>query len=65
MADGLDHSEAQAARILGVSARTLQRWRLAGRIGHYRTPGGRIRYSVEQLVAFRASCRVLSSQVAA
>ena len=45
-----DHDEKSAARILGVSARTLRAWRKGGKIGYYRTPGGRVRYSVEQLI---------------
>lgn len=53
-----DYDEAQAARVLDVSAVTLRRWRLAGEIGHYRMPGGRIRYSADQLANFRARCRV-------
>ncbi|MCP3732024.1 helix-turn-helix domain-containing protein [Sphingomonas sp. MG17] len=57
MAD-FDHDEAQAARILGVSTDTLRRWRRMGAIGFHRMPGGRIRYSVDQLAAFRTSCRV-------
>jgi excisionase family DNA binding protein len=57
MAD-FDYDEAQAARILGVSAKTLSRWRRAGRIEHHRTPGGRIRYAASQLAGFKESCRV-------
>jgi predicted site-specific integrase-resolvase len=58
-----DHDEKQAARILEVSAKTLSRYRKAGLIGHFRLPGGRVRYSTEQLVAFAASTRVTSEQV--
>ncbi len=57
MAD-FDYDEAQAARILGVSAKTLSRWRRAGHIEHHRTPGGRIRYAAVQLADFKESCRV-------
>ncbi len=53
-----DYTEPQAARILGVSARTLQRWRRAGAIGCHVWPGGRVSYSHDQLAAFRARCRV-------
>lgn len=56
-----DYDEAQAARILGLSVRTLQRYRKAFRIAHYALPGGRIRYSAMQLADFAASCRVVSS----
>lgn len=57
MAD-FDYDEAQAARILGVSTKTLQRWRRRGAIGFHRTPGGRIRYGLDQLANFRSHCRV-------
>jgi len=60
-----DYDEAQAARILGVSVRTLQRWRKDRRVEHYALPGGRIRYSAMQLADFTASCRVVSSHIAA
>lgn len=56
MAD-FDYDEAQAARILGVSTVTLRRWRRAGAIGYCRTPGGRIRYGVDQLANFKSGCR--------
>lgn len=58
MIDPADFTEDQAARILGVSGKTLSRWRRAGHIEHHRTPTGRIRYSVDQLAAFRERCRV-------
>jgi len=51
-------SEPQAARILQVSDRTLRRWRVAGRITFYQSPGGRISYDPVDLVAFRQSMRV-------
>ncbi|MFW2831752.1 helix-turn-helix domain-containing protein [Sphingomonas sp. ID0503] len=54
----LDYDEAQAARILGVALVTLRRWRKAGYVGHHRTPGGRIRYSLDQLANFKSRCRV-------
>jgi DNA-binding transcriptional MerR regulator len=53
-----DLSEPQAARILQLSQRTLQRYRSRGLIGFLRTPGGRIRYSVDQLTEFKTRCRV-------
>ncbi len=56
--DFAEFDEQQAARVLGVSHRTLRRWRLAERIEHYRLPGGRIRYSTSQLLDFHRSMRV-------
>ena len=47
-----DHDEAGAARILGVSPRTLRGYRKQGLIGHHQLPGGRVRYTTEQLVEF-------------
>lgn len=58
MAD-FEYDEVQAARILSVSPVTLARWRKAGHVGHHRTPGGRIRYSLDQLANFKSRCRVL------
>lgn len=57
-----DHDEKSAARILEVSTKTLAGYRKRGLIGHYRLPGGRVRYSTEQLAAFVASTRVPSEQ---
>lgn len=52
-------SEPQAAHMLGVSARTLSRWRLRGAIQHYsRTPGRRLFYSLEDIHRIRVSMRV-------
>jgi predicted site-specific integrase-resolvase len=51
-------TEEQAARILGVNARTLRRWRKAGAVGHYLTPGGRIRYAPEHLHRLLANMEV-------
>lgn len=63
MADPEIMTEAQAAAALRVAAKTLARWRIAGRgPGYDRTPGGRIRYRWQDLIAFRQSMRV-SSQV--
>lgn len=53
-----DWTEPQAARILGVSARTLRRWRAKGEVEFMRTPGGRIRYSDDSLLDFRRKMRV-------
>lgn len=43
-------AEKAAAAVLGVSVKTLQRWRRAGLIAHFATPGGRIRYAWADLV---------------
>lgn len=51
-------SEPQAARILGVGARTLRRWRKAGAVGYSLTPGGRILYTAEDLHRLRSAMRV-------
>jgi len=56
--DGARFAEPQAARILKISTRTLQRYRQQGLIGHHRSPGGRIHYTLDQLTAFTASLRV-------
>lgn len=53
-----DFDEKSAARIMGVVPRTLRNWRKAGKIGFYRTPGGRVRYSIDQLIEVRTGGRV-------
>lgn len=58
--DRFDHDEKQAARILGVSTRTMKAYRAACKITYFRLPGGRIRYSTEQLAEFVQSRRVPS-----
>lgn len=60
-----DYDEKAASRILGVSSRTLRAWRKAGKVDHYVTPGGRIRYSTEQLVDLQRGSRVVSEAGAA
>jgi hypothetical protein len=57
--DNRTFNEAQAAAMLPSrpSAATLKRWRLAGQVPFCRTPGGRIYYSFEQLVAIGAGMR--------
>lgn len=45
-----DFDEKAAARILGVSPKTLSRWRKAGMVSYYRTPTGRIRYTTDDLL---------------
>ena len=55
---GDDHlTSRQAAAYLGVALGTLRLWEDAGRVPHYRTPGGQRRFSVEQLDAFLDSLR--------
>lgn len=49
MADLLGMSEAEAARVVGVHPDTLRNWRKRGAVGYTLTPGGRVRYSSEQL----------------
>lgn len=49
MADPLGMTEAQAARALGVHPRTLRRWRKQGAVGYSLTPGGRPRYTAEDI----------------
>jgi predicted site-specific integrase-resolvase len=51
-------NEPSAARILGISARTLAEWRKRGAIGFHRTPGGRIFYTTDQISNCRAKMRV-------
>jgi predicted site-specific integrase-resolvase len=58
MPDALGHSEQEAARIIGVSVRTLRRWRSKGAVGYSLTPGGRIRYTNEDLHRLRRSMTV-------
>lgn len=53
-----DYDEKAAARILGVTPKTLSRWRKAGLVGHYRTPTGRIRYRLDDLLAVQRQGRV-------
>lgn len=64
MADGLmdEYNEAAAAYYLGLSARTLRRYRSMGLIGHHRSPGGRISYTLDQLIEYQLSTRVAPEQ---
>lgn len=54
--------EKQAAAVLGVSVKTLQRWRRAGLVAHFATPGGRIRYAWSDLAAAATWRRVEIAQ---
>lgn len=57
-ASGLfDFGEKAAARIMGVSPRTMRRWRHAGKVDHYVTPGGGVRYSMDQLIELQRRSR--------
>jgi predicted site-specific integrase-resolvase len=58
MPDALGLSEPEAARVIGVHPDTLKRWRRRGAVGFVLTPGGRIRYTTEQLHQLRAAMRV-------
>lgn len=58
------YSEAQAAAQLGVSERTLRRWRQNGKVPFCRTPGGRIFYTFAQVVEIAAAMMVGASAVA-
>ncbi len=49
MADPLGYTEPQAAQALNIHPCTLRRWRKRGAIGFTLTPGGRIRYSSEDV----------------
>lgn len=49
MPDPLGMTEPQAARALNVHPDTLRRWRRRGAIGYTITPGGRVRYSAEDI----------------
>lgn len=67
MLDGLkdEYNEASAAAYLHISAKTLSRYRKMGRIGHHRSPGGRVSYTLEQLIDFQLSTRIAPSQTGA
>lgn len=58
MPDPGNLTEPQAARIMGVGARTLRRWRKAGAIGYMLTPGGRILYTHEDVRRCQLAMRV-------
>ena len=58
MLDPTSFTEPQAARILSVGERTLRRWRKAGAVGYSLTPGGRVRYTPEDLFKLQVAMRV-------
>lgn len=49
MSNPLGMTEPQAAHALNVHPSTLRRWRKNGAVGFTLTPGGRIRYSIEDI----------------
>ena len=51
-------TEPQAARLLGVSAKTLYRWRKAGAVGHVLTPGHKIRCRPKHIARLLADMEV-------
>ncbi|WP_267380521.1 MULTISPECIES: helix-turn-helix domain-containing protein [unclassified Sphingomonas] len=53
-----DFDEKAAARILSIAPKTLSRWRKAGMVSHYRTPTGRVRYTMDDLIAVQRRGRV-------
>lgn len=58
MADALGMSEPEAARAIGVHPDTLRNWRKKGAVSYVVTPGGRIRYSAEQIRQLLGAMRV-------
>ena len=50
-----DYDEKAASRILGISPKTLGRWRKASLVSYYRTPTGRIRYTMDDLLRVQRS----------
>lgn len=50
--------EKAAARILGIAPRTLRAWLKGGKVAHHLTPGGRVRYTMEQLLDLQRNARV-------
>lgn len=49
LSNPLGMTEAQAAHALSVHPSTLRRWRKNGAVGFTLTPGGRVRYSTEDI----------------
>jgi predicted site-specific integrase-resolvase len=45
------YNEKQAARIWGVAPRTVRAWRKDGLIECTRTPTGRVRFTLDQILA--------------
>ena len=51
-------TEPQVAAALHVTPRTVRRWRMARRIPYERTPGGRIRYRLDDLIEITGRMRI-------
>ncbi len=47
----------EVARLFGVDHKTVNRWARAGRLGHFRTPGNRLRFHAGEVEALLASDR--------
>lgn len=45
----------KAAKLLGVTARTIGRWADAGHLPHWKTPSGQRRFSRKELTRWLAS----------
>ena len=58
MAEPFGFTEKEAAAQIGVTDRTLRRWRKAGAVGYLLTPGGRVRYHGEHLRRLLLDMRV-------
>lgn len=54
---------AQAAELLGIAPKTLERWRWAGRGPAFRKLGGAVRYDTRDLEHWTESCRRGSTSV--
>jgi predicted DNA-binding transcriptional regulator AlpA len=50
-------TETEAARILGLSVKTLRRWRWAGKGPRFLKIGAAVRYDLADLEAYIASCK--------
>lgn len=57
MADSF-FTEPQVAAALKVDVRTLRRWRKRGKISFQRTPGGRVRYRLDDLIEMQAAMTI-------
>jgi len=54
-------NEHDAARALGLSVRTIQKWRVSGAGPPFRKLGAAVRYDVDDLEAFLAARRRIST----
>lgn len=53
---GFDLSTTEAADMLGLHPTTIRRWAQLGRIPHWLTPGGQIRFRAVDVVAVLDNC---------